>query len=276
MKKLLLFAFGILFQPNFSFAQLASENFNAGLPSAWTMSPAATWSLKPSFGTASSTCLYTEEMSTNTSVVSYMSPAFNLSGYATMTITFKGATTKTNFLIPNIALSINSGAGKQLLSRWGSGFTQPTTYTLNDVADFSYPLDLENVEWVSCTHMFTVPNATAVNFYFDAEMVNGGYVLLDDIVIKATPKVIAGMNESSEVVEFHIYPVPSRSEPIALEIPAADAELSFYDYTGRKLDATPFLSKTSKGFECNNLPKGIYLVQVITANKTLRKTIVVE
>jgi hypothetical protein len=193
-----------------------------------------------------------------------------------MTITFKGAATKTNFLVPNIALSINSGAGKQLLSRWGSGFTQPTTYTLYDVADFSYPLDVENVEWVSCTHMFTVPNATAVNFYFDAEMVNGGYVLLDDIVIKATPKVIAGMPESSEVVKFHIYPVPSRSEPITLEIPRADAELSLYDYTGRKLDAAAYVSKTSKGFVFNNLPTGIYLVQIFTAGKTLQKTIVVE
>ena len=275
MKKLLLFTIVILLRAASGIAQLASENFDSGLPAAWTMSAAATWSLKPGFGTASTSCLYTEEMSTNTNVVSFVSPAFNLSGYATMTITFKGAATKTNFLVPNIALSINSGAGKQLLSRWGSGFTQPTTYTLNDVADFSYPLDVENVEWVSCSHMFTVPNATAVNFYFDAEMVNGGYVLLDDIVIKATPKVIAGISKSEDLVEFKIYPVPAKNEKISIEGDAT-AEISIYDFVGRKLDTNLYARRNDKGFELNNLPSGLYFVRLQSNTQVFERTLVVQ
>lgn len=275
MKKLLLFTIVMLFRAASGSAQLATENFDSGLPAAWTMSAASTWSLKPGFGTAGTSCLYTEEMSTNTSVVSYVSPAFNLSGYATMTITFKGAATKTNFLVPNIALSINSGAGKQLLSRWGSGFTQPTTYTLNDVADFSYPLDLENVEWVSCTHMFSVPNATAVSFYFDAEMVNGGYVLLDDIIIRATPKVIAGINESDGLAEFKIYPIPAKNEKISIEGDVG-VELSIYDFVGRQLDTNLYASRNDKGFELNNLPSGIYFVRLLSNTQVVERTLVVQ
>lgn len=275
MKKLLQLTIVILLHTTISTAQLASENFDSALPAAWTMSPAATWSLKPGFGTAGTSCLYTEEMNTATNVVSFVSPAYNLSGYSTMTITFKGAATKTNFLIPNIALSINSGAGKQLLSRWGSGFTQPTTYTLNDVADFSYPLDVENVEWVSCSHMFTVPNATAVNFYFDAEMINGGYVLLDDIVIKATPKVIAGIATSEDLVEFRIYPIPAKNERISIEGDAG-AELSIYDYVGRKLDANLYASRNDKGFELNNLPSGLYFVRLQSNSHVFERTLVVQ
>lgn len=257
------------------FSQLATADFESGLPAAWTMSPAASWSLKPSFGTASSTCLYTEEMSTNSTVVSYISPPLNLAAYFTATISFKVAATKTNFLIPNLALYVDPGVGKQLICRWGSGFTQPTNYTLTDVADYQYPLDQENVEWQSAYFFHQVFNLPSVYYRFEAEFVNGGYVLLDDIEIKGTAKTIAGINDYVEGREYRIYPIPATDEKITIECDAS-AQVSIYNFVGQKLDNATCLVACPKGYELQGLPKGMYYVRFQTKTGPVERTVVIN
>ncbi len=275
MKKLVLITFTFLLQSNAGTAQLATANFESGLPAAWTMSPAATWSLKPAFGTNSSTCLYSEEMSTNSTVVTYISPPLNLVAYATLTISFKVAATKTNFLIPNLALYVDPGVGKQLICRWGSGFTQPTNYTLPDVADYQYPLDQANVDWQSAYFFHQVFNLPTVYYRFEAEFINGGYVLLDDIVITGTAKTIAGINDYVEGREYRIYPVPAGDEKITVEC-EADTQLSIYNFVGQKLDIASYITAGSKGYELHDLPKGIYYLRLLSKSGQVERTVVVN
>jgi hypothetical protein len=192
---------------------LISEDFNLGLPAGWSMNPVASWSIHPFFGTSGSKCLYTEEMNTASTTVSFVSSTLNLSGFSTMTLSFKGACTKNNFLVPNIAVFYDDGTGKQLVARWGSGFTSPTTYTMNDVADYQHPLDAANIEWVSCSHTFQAPVSSNVVFYFEAEMINAGYVLLDDIMIAGTNTMVSvGLVEYDIENNSVVFPNPTKEK----------------------------------------------------------------
>ena len=86
---------------NKSKSQFLSENFNTVIPASWTQSATATWSLS-NLGTAGSSCIVTEENTTNTVIVSMITPSMNLNAVTNLTISFNAAVVKNNFVCPNV------------------------------------------------------------------------------------------------------------------------------------------------------------------------------
>ncbi|MBL7932587.1 MAG: T9SS type A sorting domain-containing protein [Bacteroidia bacterium] len=257
-------------------SQLASADFNSGLPAGWGMSPAGSWSVHPFFGAGMSKCLYTEEMNTTSTTVSFFSTSLDLTGINTLTISFKAACTKNNFLIPNVAVSYSvGGSGKQLIARWGSGFTSPTTYTLDDVADYVPPLDTANIKWVSCTHTLAAPSGTAVSFYFDAEMINAGYVLLDDIMITGASVTSTGLNENSTESPIIVFPNPAKQNKVTLE----GKNLSDILIVNSLGQSVPFIIKHESdkiSIEFQNCESGIYFLHFISGGNKRVKSLMLE
>lgn len=255
---------------------LLNADFNLGLPAGWGMNPAGSWTVHPFFGTGMSKCLYTEEMNTASTTVSFYSTPLNLSGINTLTITFKAACTKNNFLIPNVAVFYDSGSGRQLIARWGSGFTSPTTYTLDDVADYVPPLDTANIKWVSCTHTLSAPSGTNVSFYFDAEMINAGYVLLDDISLAGKTNTVATNVPDIDSGTGVLVP-PNPVENGSLTITGQNlTNVSLFDVSGREIKVNHAFQPGKISLDLHSLTPGLYFIRFYENKKAFAKRVLVR
>lgn len=271
---ILAFLFGVMFSVKTQV--LLSTDFNLGLPVGWGMAPSGSWSVHPFFGTSMSKCLYTEEMNTASATVSFFSSPLNLLGLSTLTITFKAACTKNNFLVPNVAVFYDAGAGKQLVARWGSGFTAPTTYTINDVADYVPPLDSANIEWISCTHTLSAPVGTQVSFYFDAEMINAGYVLLEDIVIAGKSiTVTSALPENAIETTSIIFPNPVKNGQLII-LGENISGVSIVNVSGQNFPLKYRSDSNETILDLHAFTPGIYFLRYTESRKTFVKRIVVE
>jgi len=259
-------------------SQILNENFNGGIPSGWAQIPTATWSLSPNLGTSGSGCALTQDPGFTLPTTSLRTPTLDLSGIATLTIAFKTALVKNNFVIPNIALSYSTTSGIQFLARWGSGFSSNTTYTLNGSEDFTPPLEAQNVNWEGCTHTLSVPaNISPVCFIFDAELINSGYVLLEDILVTGTTSTLTtGLSKTDFNESISVFPNPvvnKKTTVAGINI----QDVFFFDNQGRNLPID--FVKTDNAFDIDLtklLPGIYYLTAITTRGVTIHKKIVVE
>lgn len=258
-------------------AQILGEDFNTAIPTNWAQSPVSTWSFHPTFGTSGSGCAISEDMSMNTPTVSLRTPIMNLGGVSNLTITFKAAVIKNNFISPNVAVSYNAGAGTQFVARWGSGFSSNTTYTITESAEFGYPLNAANVHWVACSHTLSSINGSNAIFYFDAEFVNGGFVLIDDIMISGKKTVTTGVNASDPPEAFVLFPNPSAGAKITLR-GKVFRQLMLSDQLGRAIPlAYTTTGETTAEISLDTLKPGIYFLEILTdANTLIRKKMILE
>ncbi len=256
-------------------SQMLSENFNGSIPAGWVQSPATTWSLGSGLGVSGSDCAMTQDPGSTAGTVSIASPTLNLAVVSTLTVAFKTALVKNNFIIPNMALYCDAGTGKQFLARWGSGFSGNTTYTVNGCVDYVPPLDTQVLLWENCTYTLAPTSAsTAVSFVFDAELVNGGYVLLDSVMVNGTPLVATGLMQQTTVAALSIFPNPVIGKNI---IVSGDniKEVSIFDALGKRLPVTcKTIHAAAMEINLNHLAAGTYYLAAITTdNKTIHKKI---
>ena len=248
-------------------AQSFSENFSGGVPLGWLQTPASTWTAHSTFGVASSPCIYTEDQSTTGTVTNVIQTG-SISMSGSVSLNFMAALTKNNFICPNIVAYFNTGSGKQFIARWGSGFSSNTTYTVNDAFDPTPPLDAANVNWFNCIHNFT-PVATTMTLIIEAEMVNGGYVLLDDINLNGKPINPVGIVLQNKHPQIQIYPNPV-CDKLTIESDEG-VEVSLTDLSGRTL-SLQLHQITTKHYntDVSHLSNGFYLIKVVSSNGEVR------
>jgi hypothetical protein len=197
MKKLIIIiTMGMQLQGSSQVMQIYSESFSNGVPASWTMTPSGSWTIHPTFGTQNGSCIISEEPGSNSVAVSVQSGSINLSGVVSPTVTFKMAITKNNFVCANVVLNYVDGTGDHFVARWGTGFSPNTTYTFTDDGfDPSPPLDPQNIYWFTMTQKI-ITNSPWMKLKFDAEFINGGYVLLDSISVSAQNSDPNGISET--------------------------------------------------------------------------------
>jgi hypothetical protein len=249
-------------------SQLLTENFNTGLPVTWQQSPVASWSLNPSFGISGSSCIVTENIDSAPGTRTISTPTLNLNGVANLTVSFQVAAVKNNFIHPDLVLYYNNGSGPQFLARWGSGFSSNTTYTLTALGtDYTPPLDVQNVSWEACSHTIAAISGTAVSFMFEADLFNGGYVLLDDIVISGITSTITALSDSKSDPELFMFQNPLPDKKLELK-QGPIKQVWLTDLLGRSFSPANIREKeTGRELDLSNLPAGIYYIYVVTEGK---------
>ena len=257
-------------------SQILIQNFNSGIPVSWAQNPAASWSINPTFGASGSGCAITQDLTMATPTISLRTQTLNLSSATNLTITFKVALTKNNFISPNIALFYDSGLGSQFIARWGSGFSSNTTYTVSDASDYVPPLDPENVFWFNCTHTLSAISGSIVSFVFDAEIVNGGYVLIDDLVVSGI--VPATTNITKLLLPESIVLYPNPTDKIIMLEGWPPTNLILMDELGKILPVdSAKINETTTSLDLGNLPAGIYYLTTVTEGKEpVRRKIIVQ
>ncbi|PBQ31676.1 hypothetical protein CNR22_07810 [Sphingobacteriaceae bacterium] len=256
-------------------SQFLSENFNTGIPASWTQSATATWSLS-NLGTSGSGCIVTEENTTNTVIVSIFTPSMDLSAVTNLTISFQGAVVKNNFVCPNIVLYSETGSGRQFLSRWGSGFTSNTTHTISEGFDSQPPLESSAIFWETCTHTLSAINGNVVRFILEAEFVNGGYVLLDDITVNGVAATTTSLFSAAPHIHVNLFPNPTATKKITLDGTDYTA-IYVFDNAGKIVSPEYHKRETSTDVMLTDFPAGTYYLKAVTTKKTsITKKLVVE
>jgi hypothetical protein len=257
--------------------QVLNENFNSGIPAGWTQNPAASWTLHPTFGGTSGSCIIAEEIGSNTLTAYMKTSLLNLSSVVNPTVHFKAAITKNNFLHGNIALFFDEGTGPQFVARWGSGFTPNTTYTVpEDGVDYVAPLDAVNIFWHSYSQTIS-PTNNFVSLIFAAEFVNGGYILFDSIVVAGTTSTLTtGIKETNDPA-ISIFPNPFVNGKASIRVEHFK-EIEFYNQWGQRVPLR-IDRKNEILFEldASAISPGIYYLAIKTTDDTaIRKKVIIE
>jgi len=157
-----------------------NENFNSGIPVNWTQwsTDNITWTTNGTLGVNSTECAIADYSSNSNAGASWLqTPFMNLSTLSNPEINFSVALIGNNTTPPDVSLWYDNGGGWTQLNTWGSGIT--TTI------DNSPPLDAANVTWVNLNYSLSSLAAnTNIRFSFGSDFVNGGWVLVDDVIIQ--------------------------------------------------------------------------------------------
>lgn len=251
-------------------SQVLNENFNSGLPLNWTQSPAGSWTLGTTYNQTGTGCAVTEEIGSNSLTATFSTSPLNLSAVTNLSLTFKASFTKNNFLPPNLAIYYDAGAGPQFLARWGSGFTAPTTYTIIESANYVHPLQAQNVLWQNCTHTFSPINSNSVRFLFSAEIINGGYFLLDEVQIsgQTSNTLTTRMAEQHETTRVQIYPNPVTNKKLMIHGSKIN-RIYLTNFSGLSVK-TDFESNGGDNYQVDlsNFSPGVYTLNVVCEDQS--------
>ena len=257
-------------------SQILNENFNLGMPLNWNQNPGGSWNYSSSLGTGGSGCFYAYEANSNSLSVNVSTSTLNLSGVTNLTVSFQVASVANNFLGPDMALYYDEGVGRQFIARWGSGFNNVTTHTITYSSDYQPPLDSINVNWIACTHTISPINAAAVKFIFEAEIVNGGYALLDDIVIAGTPVNSTGLINNLKNSPIVVIANPTINKHVWIRGEGIK-EVFISDNLGKCFKINRIISHEATELNLESLACGIYYLSVVNENNELiHKKIILE
>jgi len=257
---------------------ILTEDFNTAIPAAWAQNPAASWSHHASFGVSGSGCAITQADFAEQYTITTTS--LNLTGYTNLSISFDAAIVKNNFMDPKIILWYDDGSGPQQLASWGTLSSSGTTYNnITGKTQYNPPLQPQNVSWHPCTHALGTlsGNTSAVQLIFQADMFNGGYVLLDNIVLSGTPPIATGIaTHTRETEPFFANPVKGRQ--LVLGNAGQLKEAVLFNATGQQLLSQEQQS-SHETLEMNleNLPAGLYILGLrLEDQRWLTRKVVVE
>lgn len=267
-----LFSFLIYLSSIHSKAQLLSQNFNAGFPNNWAQNPTATWSLNSVLNSPGN-CLVNNEPGASSNTTSIISPSVDLTAMTDFTISFKAAVTKNNFVAPEIVVYYDNGSSTQFLARWSSGFNPNTTYTINEGFETQDSIGTEDVIWEVCTHTISTLNGSSGRFIFTSEIVNGGWTLLDDIVISGktvnTPTLTTGIMDQPSENNLELFPNPCEGNTFVIKGRAIKI-IKMIDQLGKEIDFdTQAGSLNSTDVHLKEASSGIYYLQAILENNSI-------
>ncbi|MEZ5016218.1 MAG: T9SS type A sorting domain-containing protein [Flavipsychrobacter sp.] len=161
-----------------------STNFNSSLPAGWTIdaSAGATWAHNGSLGTGGSGCAMVDQSSSSGGTKGKLiTTSFNLTTVPKPTLSFKVASIRNNFMSPNLYIYYSvAGGAWQKLSSWGEWNTDNIINTTGPC----FPNNNGCVEWQDVVFdLAKVAGNTNIRFAFEADCLNGGWLLLDDLWI---------------------------------------------------------------------------------------------
>lgn len=243
--------------------QIINVNFDTGLPSGWTQQPAGSWTLNGSFGQPGN-CVVAEEVGSFTSAPAWISPTLQLGAYTNYSVSFKLAVTKNNFMNPEFTLGYTTGAGTQSLAVWAEWFSSTATYTITGDENYTYPLEAQNVTWQICTHTISSISSGAGSFVFRGDIINGGWVLIDSIVVKGIPTSTVNtgfQTHSFQESEPALFPNPASGMVYVKTTP--QDRVAIKDISGKELFRTGEIEKSVTGLNLQGFEPGIYLVEIL-------------
>ena len=255
---------------------LVSVSFDTGWPVGWTQQPAGTWSLEGTFD-APGNCIVTEVVDSFSTTAACISPTVDLSAYTSYSISFKLAVTKNNFMSPELTLGYTTGQGTQSLAVWSEWMSPTATYTINSSADFTYPLEAQHVLWQLCSHTVQSIGAGPGSFVFRADLVNGGWALLDSLKIVAIPvnTLNTGVQPTSGDIEELRFENPCNSQ-LTIKLPAT-GNLRVFTLWGQELRRTAGIQDEQVYVDLRDMPRGVYIVSAPgSSGQLLQKKLIVE
>jgi len=255
--------------PSFAQDTLLHENFSGGIPQSWNVNAGSGpgWSISDSLGADSGACAISDHGSASTPANSWLQTAVvDLSSASNPTIQFSAARVQNNFVPPGISLWYNVG----------NGWVQTSWSSISVTSSFNnrIPLERANITWTTVIYdLSSLPLNNPIRFSFGADFVNGGWVLIDDLVIADnTPTQITKVDPSKH---FDIFPNPGsgsivlNSESLInrIEVTTTQGKVVLSQFTG--------ISRGSFQLDFSHLPLGVYLINVETAEgqKLIRKFI---
>lgn len=187
MKRIILqlgFLSTIFFINNSSAQTILAEDFATSIPASWTLntSGGATWVYNNMIGVNQTGCMLIDQsQSSGATKGSIETPAVDLTTVNYPTLSFKVASIRSNFVAPVFNIYYSTGGAWQLLSSWGE---YQTDHLINTSGPCSPTVSSTCASWVSVTYdLAAVANNTNIKFAFEGDLINGGWLLVDDLKI---------------------------------------------------------------------------------------------
>lgn len=183
---------------------ILADDFSNGIPSSWTLNSAggATWIHSNSLGLYGSGCILIDQSQVAGATKGVIeTTSVDLTTVTHPTFSFKVAAIRSNFVAPvlNIYYSANGGAW-QKLSSWGE-------YQTDNIINTSGPCNPSAsttcATWVTVTYdLDAVANSNNIRFALEGDLINGGWLIVDDLKIAERAKYTMPYSHGFEVPYF--------------------------------------------------------------------------
>ena len=253
--------------------QLIDENFESSLPDDWTQwsEDGISWTTSSDLALEGFECAIVDKGTESDMGTTWLqTPWLDLTTLESPTLTFSTALVQNNFMPPSISLWYDTGEGWTFITNWGSEWGDDVDNTIETSEHFMPPLAPESVEWEDGISVDLSPyeGFSAIRFSFGADFINGGWVLLDSVVINSENLDNSGIDVIEEK-QLDVFPNPTtgivklRKNQIQLN------ELKIYNAAGQLVENS---SITNQGefvvVDLSSADKGVYVLSVITTDGT--------
>ena len=258
-----------------------SENFNSGIPSAWTQYSAqgVNWTSGSGLGTSGSKCAIADVTTmTNPASGWLQTPFLNLTSVSNPTLSFNVAVIKdanTFYNAPFVSLWYAIGNGNwQFIESWGPNSSTPPTNIINYSLTSNPPPSAADITWIPVTKSLNAYSSQSnIRFSFGADIVdniNNGWVVLDDVEFTG----ITGIDEESTHNSAVLYPNPFSNNSllkISNNTPDGKLAIRIYDAIGNEMRRYEGITGHEVLIERNNLPDGMYFYNVMNETEIIGK-----
>lgn len=196
---------GAIFSPHTLQAQnILTNDFSNGIPSSWIINSTggATWVHNNSLGLYGSGCMLIDQSQASGATKGTIETNnMDLTTVTHPTLSFKVAAIRSNFMAPalNIYYSANGGVW-QKLSSWGE---YQTDNIINTSGPCSPSASTTCATWVTVTYdLDAVANNNNIRFALEGDLINGGWLIVDDLKIAERAKYTLPYSHGFEVPYF--------------------------------------------------------------------------
>lgn len=251
-----------------------NEPFNDAVPSDWGewSDSFISWEHNTDFGNQAAGCVMISNTGATGSKTRLETPFVDLSIYLNPEIDFSVALIKNNFLAPSVALLYDIGGGWVMLEQWnGDGDNNPIDSSFNPDPTLSQ----ENVNWVDLSYdLVGLANQTNIRFAIQAEITNGGWVLVDDI--NMTNDGLNNLSVSEQAnAEISIYPNPTNGLTFIQADPLYYSKFILSELSGKNIREQE-IHQSETLINVGGLSKGVYFVSLYKGDvlKVTKKIII--
>lgn len=246
-----------------------SEDFTTSIPGTWTVDTTggAKWQHNDSLGANYTGCVFVDEgQGSAADSGNIQTPAVDLSQINNPKLNFKMATVNNNFIAPKLTLYYSTGSGWVKLNSWGEWDADSLVYSSND---YVWPLDTASFSWTEASYdLSALASSTNIRFAFEANMINGGYLLLDSVRI-SDPSTASVINIGL-APQLTVYPNPANDMVFINTNGKLVSNVVLTDMMGRDtkvIDHKQFGDKVS--VQLDGLPNGLYTLSLFGADGVL-------
>lgn len=239
-----------------------SEDFTTSIPGTWTVdnTGGATWQYNDSLGSNYTGCVFVDEgQGSAADSGRIQTPAVDLSQINNPKLYFKIATVLNNFMAPKLTLYYSTGSGWVKLNSWGEWDADSVVYSSND---YVWPLDTASFSWTEASYdLSALASSTNIRFAFEANMINGGYLLLDSVRI-SDPSTASIVNIGF-APQLMVYPNPANDMVFINTKGKHVSGVVLTDVMGRDIKVVDYKQFGDKvSVQLDGLPNGLYTLSL--------------